>query len=149
MSNFDTDPRQLILEAAEISGLLKEVAALIWFVNKHEPTGRNAGRFPQRELLEELVDAFDDHIGTAHSVVEGVYVGSQGDGPDITPATGTEDEAAFESLLREVLQADEAPLSSRSKCGRAELSTGPPRSATPRDAASRRAAHEIDGHASR
>ena len=108
MSNFDTDPRQLILEAAEISGLLREVAALIWFVNKHEPTGRNAGRFPQRELLEELVDAFDDHIGTAHSVVEGVYVGSQGDGPDITPATGTEDEAEFETFYASFCVLDQA-----------------------------------------
>lgn len=97
MSNFDTDPRQLILEAAELSGLLKEVAALIWFVNKHEPTGRNAGRFPQRELLEQLVDAFDDHIGAPSSVVEHVYFGGR-DGPDISPAPGTEDEAAFESF---------------------------------------------------
>lgn len=52
MSNFHTDPRLLIIEAAKRSGLLKEVATLIWFTNQHG----TAGWCPQRELVDELTD---------------------------------------------------------------------------------------------
>ena len=95
MPNYHTDPRLLILEAAERSGLLKEIAALIWFANKY---GRPAGRCPQCELLDELVDAFDDHVCTPGIVGERVYVGGGVDGPDIFPGAGTEDATAFEAF---------------------------------------------------
>ena len=107
MSNFHTDPRELIVEAAERSGLLKEIAALIWFANKY---GRPAGRCPQCELLDELVDVFDDHFCTPGIVGERVYVGGGVGGPDILPGAGTEDAAEFETFYASFCVPEQAKL---------------------------------------
>lgn len=93
MSNYHTDPRLLILEAAERSGLLREIAALIWFRERHG----TAGRCPQCELLEELTDALGEHICEPAIVGERVYGNGLEGGPDISPR-GTDDEAAFEAF---------------------------------------------------
>ena len=69
-----------------------------------------AGRCPQCELVDELVDAFDEHICTPAIVGENVYGGGFEGGPDISPRPGTEDEAAFESFYAKFCMPDQAKL---------------------------------------
>jgi hypothetical protein len=73
--NIHTSAKALILEAAEKSGLLREVAELLWFANKHSSPPLS------RALLDRLTDAFDDHICLPAIVAEDLY----GDGVDISP----------------------------------------------------------------
>ena len=94
MSNYHTDPRLLILEAAKRSGLLREVAELVWFADRHG----TAEWCPMCILIDELTDAFDAHIGMSATVGGHVYVNGLEGGQDISPAPGTEDEAAFEAF---------------------------------------------------
>ena len=106
MSNFHTDPRELIIAVARRSGLLKEVTNLIWFATKHG----TAGRCPQCELVDELVDAFDEYIYTPAIVDENVYGRGFEGGPDISPRPGTEDEAAFESFYAKFCMPEQVKL---------------------------------------
>lgn len=107
MSNFHIDPRLLIVEAAERSGLLKEVANLIWFANQH---GSPGGLCPICALVDELTEAFDQHICTPAIVGEDMYGGGFEGGPDISPRAGTEDEAAFETFYAGFCKPDQTKL---------------------------------------
>ena len=104
-TNFHFDPREIILEAAERSGLLKEVAELVWFAGRHvSPVW-----CPERVLIDELTAAFDAHIGMAGNVVVCVY-GSDVEGVDISPV-GTEDGAAFEAFYAKFCELDQTNAS--------------------------------------
>jgi hypothetical protein len=66
-----------LIEAAERSGILREVAELLWFANKHGwgPGGACAAC----ELLDRLTDAFDEHVCLAGLVGDDVFnPGSEG-----------------------------------------------------------------------
>ena len=108
MSNFHTDPRELIIEAATRSGLLKEVATLVWFADRHG----SPGLCPVCVLVDELVEAFDECICTPATVGENMYGGGR-HGLDISPAPGTEDEAAFESFYAIFCKPDQAKQESQ------------------------------------
>ena len=70
-TDYHYNARQLVLEAAERSSLLKEVATLLWFAAKH---GRGTGgACAPCELLERLTDAFDDLVCTPAIVGESVF----------------------------------------------------------------------------
>lgn len=58
-------------------------------------------------LVDELVDAFDTHICTPAIVGENMYGGGR-HGLDISPAPGTEDEAAFEAFYAGFCKPDQA-----------------------------------------
>ena len=106
MPNYHDDPRELIIEAAERSGLLKEVAYLIWFAKQYG----TAPRCPICELVDELTEAFDDHICTPGIVGEHVYGDGHGGGPsDIAPAPGAE-AAEFEIFYANFCTPDQAKL---------------------------------------
>jgi hypothetical protein len=79
MSDIHTNAKTLIIQAAEKSGLLREVAELLWFENKYgcPPLGCAAA-----ELLNRLADAFDDHICMAGVVAEQLH---GREGLDISP----------------------------------------------------------------
>ena len=85
MTNFHTDPRALIFEAAERSGLLDGVAEFLWFVNRHP----GMAPCPQCQLLAELIAAFDSHCCLAGIVGERVFGGGY-EGLDISPRPGVE-----------------------------------------------------------
>lgn len=111
MSNFHVDPRELIVEAARRSGLLKEVANLIWFAEQQAaPTW-----CPICILLDELTDAFDAHIGMSDTVGGQVYVNGLEGGQDISPAPGTEAETEFETFYAKFCKPDQTDLKETSK----------------------------------
>jgi hypothetical protein len=86
MSDIHTSAQALIIKAAEKSGLLREVAELLWFANKHRhPSGRCA----VCELLDQLTEAFDDHTAMAGAAAENIY----GEGLAIWPSPDEEHEA--------------------------------------------------------
>ena len=111
-SNYHTDPRLLILEAAERSGLLKKVANLIWFADRHFADHPELDTYvcPMCDLVYVLTEAFDKHTGTPHSLCEGLYADVRGGGFDISPQPGTEDEAAFETFYAGFCKPDQTEL---------------------------------------
>ena len=70
MREIHHSARALIIAAAEKSGLLEEVAELLWFAEKHSP--------PMDcvvcELLRQLTEAFDNHVCLAGRVAEEMYI---------------------------------------------------------------------------
>lgn len=75
--NFHTSAAVLIVTAAEKSGLLKEVAQALRYVDKtryDQPDGTVAREFcPTCALLEELVEAFDEHTCLAVNTLTRFY----------------------------------------------------------------------------
>jgi hypothetical protein len=61
MSNIHINAKALILEAAGKSGLLREVAELLWFANKQALVGPAL----VQALREQLTDAFDAHTSVS------------------------------------------------------------------------------------
>jgi hypothetical protein len=75
------DAKALIIAAAKESGLLQEVAELLWFAGRPRAPGTAAPGCPVCELLDRLTDAFDAHVCVANIVAEEFY----GEGLDIAP----------------------------------------------------------------
>lgn len=87
-NNWHTDPRALLITAAERSGLLKEIAHLLWFVEKHNLDVASAAC----ELLEKLTEAFEEDVGSVpYILAEDIW----GDGLSIEPRG--EEVAEFEA----------------------------------------------------
>ena len=80
-TDFHSSAKALLVEAAEQSGLLREIAELLWFASKHE---QPPGWCPQCELFERLADAFDDHTTLPDTVGEAVFGGGI-EGLDTSP----------------------------------------------------------------
>ena len=96
-NNYHNDARALLIKAAENSGFLKEIARLLWFVEKHNLDACCNGPLSCApcELVEELTFILDDHCCLPNIVAENCY----GDGLDISPRG---DEAAeFEAFFAE------------------------------------------------
>ena len=72
---FHHDPRELILMAAERSGLLQAVSEMMFFLSKHAPQHQGC---PQCLLLEGLIDALGEVCCPSP---EDLYVGYEGFGP--------------------------------------------------------------------
>jgi hypothetical protein len=80
--------KALLLEAAEKSGLLREVASLLWWADKlqHAPQEVKSGVCPACELLNQLTDAFDEHIAEPYTAAASALKLSEGFG-DYAPVT--------------------------------------------------------------
>ena len=83
-TDIHTSAKQLVIKAAEQSGLLQEVAEFLWFTSRLK---MDDGRCLACELVDELAEAFDDHIVLPHVFAERVF----GEGLCILPKP---DEAA-------------------------------------------------------
>jgi hypothetical protein len=64
--------KTIIVEAAARSGLLREVAEALWFANKHGSHG-SWERAAQRELVDQLAGAFDDHSSLPAICADNVF----------------------------------------------------------------------------
>jgi hypothetical protein len=84
-----TTAARLIIAAAEQSGLLREVAIALRFIDIHETPWP---RCPTCELRDELADAFDAHACLPDGVIERFH----GDGICIGPFTDQELEPYLE-----------------------------------------------------
>ena len=60
----------LIMAAAKDSGLLDEVTAALCFFETYRSRQIWNHICPERELRDVLTDAFDEHIGIPHGVIE-------------------------------------------------------------------------------
>lgn len=76
-ANFHTNAAALIVTAAEKSGLLREIAETLRYIDKyqaHFPDGTVMREFsPTGELLDALVEAFDDHTALAINTLTSFY----------------------------------------------------------------------------
>ena len=105
LDSIGFDPRTLILEAADRSGLLKEVAEYLWFVRKYRDNPKivPAGVHPENILIERLADAFDDHTCLAGNVANDVLCPDRPhEDVPIEPAPG-EEEREFKAYLAQFL----------------------------------------------
>jgi hypothetical protein len=84
--NYHTSAKELVLLAAEQSGLLKHIAEGLWYANKH---GTIREWCIACKMLEELTGEFDAHVLLAHGVIEDLWGGGLA---DIAPPPGSEHE---------------------------------------------------------
>lgn len=90
--------RALIIEAAEKSGLLEEVAGMLWWVSKLERSYRSHyGTCPACFLLDDLTEAFEDLGSSPAFAVVRAFSCKEGEEPDPSPVTPEEkaEAAAF------------------------------------------------------
>ena len=74
--DINTNAAALIVAAAEKSGLLKEVAEALCFIARH-----GGDRSQVDAVLNDLADAFDDHICGPAITLENLY----GEGVEVGP----------------------------------------------------------------
>jgi hypothetical protein len=106
-NDYHTDPRALLIEAAERSGLLKEIAHLLWFVEKHNlETCCNGGTCAPCELIAQLVEAFEEDVGSLpYILAEDIW----GDGLDVSPHNDAE-LAEFEAFFNTNINQSPPPV---------------------------------------
>lgn len=81
MTNMHTSAKELVIKAAELSGLLNEVATFLWFTSRQKLVGRCL----PCELAAQLTEAFDDHICLPAICAENIYGEGREIGLDISP----------------------------------------------------------------
>jgi hypothetical protein len=99
-NDIHNSAKALIIKAAEKSGLLEEVAGMLWWANKLEQDPQSpalccsCGTCPACELLSDLTDAFDAHICCPGDAVERALSCEAIDPSPVTPEDKAE-AAAF------------------------------------------------------
>jgi hypothetical protein len=83
--NYHTSAAAMVVAAAEKSGLLKEVAETLCFIDKN-PGGPEAVMCRACMIRDDLAEAFDDHVCLPAITLEGIY----GDGFGLDPYTDAE-----------------------------------------------------------